>query len=160
MKCEYCENEVPANMNHCPACGAYVSLGQIPECLCSLPATENAEAVAKNKERSSLSEGMMFCTNCGTVVSVNAVQCSKCGEPLRKVPCTGSKQRFVFILLALFLGLFGVHDFYAGYIGRGIAQLLCTLIIGWLIIPIFIQWIFILIELCTVTVDSDGNPFV
>ena len=34
------------------------------------------------------------------------------------------KDKVVAILLCLFLGGFGVHNFYLGYTGRGIAQLL------------------------------------
>lgn len=160
MKCECCENESSAGAGRCPACGASVSQNQMLDRSDTQSAAAMVERSEKSKESLSLPKGMRFCTNCGTAVSANAIQCPKCGEPLHKASCAGPKQRFVFILLALFLGLFGIHDFYAGYMGRGVAQLLCTLIIGWLIVPIFIQWIFILIEICVVTVDVDGNPLV
>ncbi|MGN0860586.1 MAG: NINE protein [Candidatus Spyradosoma sp.] len=40
------------------------------------------------------------------------------------------KERFVFIFLGLFFGAFGVHNFYAGYIRRGLIQLGATLLCG------------------------------
>lgn len=36
-------------------------------------------------------------------------------------------------LLALFFGMFGIHNFYLGYTGRGIAQLLLT-VLGWIVL--------------------------
>jgi TM2 domain-containing membrane protein YozV len=49
-----------------------------------------------------------------------------------------NKSRGVFILLALFLGGFGIHNFYAGHYGRGILQLICTCtLIG---APITLLW--------------------
>lgn len=40
-----------------------------------------------------------------------------------------------YLLFGLFLGPLGIHNFYAGCVGRAILQLLITLLIGWLIIP-------------------------
>jgi TM2 domain-containing membrane protein YozV len=68
------------------------------------------------------------------------------------------KSRLAYILLALFLGTFGVHNFYAGYTGRGIAQLLLSLISFGFLSPIVFIWA--IIEICTVTKDKDGVNFV
>jgi TM2 domain-containing membrane protein YozV len=62
------------------------------------------------------------------------------------------KNRVTFILLGIFLGIFGAHNFYAGYTGRAIAQLcitLCTLFMG-----AIISWIWAIVEVCTVDRDS------
>jgi TM2 domain-containing membrane protein YozV len=69
------------------------------------------------------------------------------------------KSRLAFILLGLFVGALGIHNFYAGYTGRGVAQLLITLLIGWLFVPLIFVGIWILIEIITVTADSDGVKF-
>lgn len=69
------------------------------------------------------------------------------------------KSRTVFIVLAIFLGNFGVHNFYAGYIGRAIAQVLITVITGWLIFPLLMVWLWAVIEACTVTEDANDIPF-
>ena len=41
------------------------------------------------------------------------------------------KSRLVYIILAIFLGGFGVHNFYAGYTKNAVIQLLLTLLLGW-----------------------------
>ncbi len=67
------------------------------------------------------------------------------------------KSRLAYILLALFLGTLGIHNFYAGYTGRGIAQLLLTLLsLGFLSLFVFI-WV--IVEICTVDKDAKGVPF-
>ncbi len=68
------------------------------------------------------------------------------------------KSRVSYILLGFFLGGLGVHNFYAGYSGRGVAQLLITLFIGWLIIPLFFIWVWVIIEIIVVKTDALGIP--
>lgn len=66
------------------------------------------------------------------------------------------KSRLSFILLGLFLGGFGIHNFYAGYSGKGIAQLLLNLFLFWtIVVPIGIG-IWVIVEVCTVDTDSNG----
>ncbi len=70
------------------------------------------------------------------------------------------KSRVAFILLGLFLGGLGVHNFYAGYSGKGVAQLLLTLFLWWtFVVPIGVT-IWIIVEVCTVDRDAYGNPLV
>jgi TM2 domain-containing membrane protein YozV len=70
------------------------------------------------------------------------------------------KKRAVYIILGLFLGGWGVHNFYAGYVGRGIAQLLIVLLAGWRFYPLaLIVGAWVLIEICTVTQDAKGKSF-
>jgi TM2 domain-containing membrane protein YozV len=66
------------------------------------------------------------------------------------------KSRGAYIVLGLFLGCFGIHNFYAGYVGRGIAQLLITLFLGWLVIGFFITGLWALIEIISVNTDAHG----
>ena len=70
------------------------------------------------------------------------------------------KKRSIYILLAVFLGGLGIHNFYAGYSGRGLAQLLILIFTGWLIIPAVAVGIWVLVEICSVTKDADNIPFV
>lgn len=72
---------------------------------------------------------------------------------------TGTKTRTAFVLLALFLGFFGIHNFYAGYTGRGIAQLLIGVLIGWLVYPLIPLSIWIIVECFAVDKDSTGQKF-
>jgi len=69
------------------------------------------------------------------------------------------KSRIGYILLGIFLGMLGVHNFYAGYIGQGIAQLLITVFLFWTIIAIPIVWIWTIVNVCTVDTDASGRPF-
>ena len=69
------------------------------------------------------------------------------------------KSRIVYILLAFFLGGLGIHNFYAGYTGRGIVQLLITILLAWLIIPAIAVCIWVIIEMIVVTKDASGVPF-
>ena len=68
------------------------------------------------------------------------------------------KSRGLFIILGLLLGCLGIHNFYAGYYGRGAAQLMITLVLGWVIVGFLITAIWALIEIVTVKVDAQGNP--
>jgi len=73
----------------------------------------------------------MYCQHCGNEVSDQAVVCVKCGCALKpnsfagsvEVPADG-KDWLTTLLLCFFLGYLGVHRFYTGSTGIGIAQLL------------------------------------
>jgi TM2 domain-containing membrane protein YozV len=46
------------------------------------------------------------------------------------VRAESSKSKAVAALLAFFLGAFGIHNFYMGYTGRGVVQLLLVIPVG------------------------------
>jgi TM2 domain-containing membrane protein YozV len=71
-----------------------------------------------------------------------------------------SKSRVGFVLLGLFLGMWGIHNFYAGHAGRGIAQLLITIFLWWLIVPLFCVAFWVIIEVCVVNRDGEGRRMV
>ena len=75
------------------------------------------------------------------------------------VNSTLPKNRTTYILLGVFLGGLGIHNFYAGYFGKAIAQLLITLLTFWLIIPCLAVFIWCLIEICIIDKDANGIPF-
>ncbi len=116
----------------------------------------------------------MFCQRCGGQIPDNAVVCMYCRMPVAKPvvynqpmynqpmynPVIVPKSRVGYILLGLFLGGLGVHNFYAGYTGRAIAQLLITLLAGWLVLPLLGVFIWIIVEVCTVSADAQGVPFI
>lgn len=68
------------------------------------------------------------------------------------------KSRGVYILLGLFLGGLGVHNFYVGRYGSAVAQLLIALALGWLIVPLLFLGLWVLIEMFVVKNDGDGDP--
>ncbi len=72
---------------------------------------------------------MAFCHSCGSEVNNNAVVCVKCGvavnnQPIGQVGPVSDKEWLPALLLAFFVGCFGVHRFYTGHVGIGIVQLL------------------------------------
>jgi TM2 domain-containing membrane protein YozV len=86
----------------------------------------------------------------------------KCGVPTGSVPVPGisaAKSRVAYVLLGFFLGELGIHNFYAGYTAKAVAQLLITLLIGWLIVPLIAVWVWALVEICTVKQDAQGVQF-
>lgn len=76
---------------------------------------------------------------------------------IQPVVMASGKSRVTFILLGLFLGGLGIHNFYAGHSGRGVAQLLLNLFLFWTVVVPVIVGIWVLIEVITVDRDSLGN---
>ena len=68
-----------------------------------------------------------------------------------------SKSRQVYVLLGIFLGIFGVHNFYAGYIQRAVSQLCLTLLTCFY--GAVVSWIWAIVEICVISKDADGVEF-
>lgn len=68
------------------------------------------------------------------------------------------KSRVVFVLLAIFLGAFGGHNFYAGYVKRAVIQLCITILSCFA--GSLVSWIWAIVEACVVNQDDDGVSFV
>ena len=104
----------------------------------------------------------MFCKECGNQILNTAAICVKCGVSTGTSPVPGTsaaKSRLAFVLLGFFLGQFGIHNFYAGYTAKAVAQLLITVLTGWLILPLIAVWIWALVEICTVKQDAARVQF-
>jgi TM2 domain-containing membrane protein YozV len=71
---------------------------------------------------------------------------------------TPAKSRFVYIMLGLFFGFFGIHNLYAKRYAEATGQIVVMLLLGWMIFGIIINFIWVLIELFTVKTDNDGMP--
>ena len=99
--------------------------------------------------------GINFCQHCGEKVDPGAVVCMKCGFALQQQPMydpATQKSKLTAGLLGIFLGGFGVHNFYLGYTGKAIAQILLSCV-GIGAIWGFIEGILIL----TGNIDKDAN---
>ena len=102
----------------------------------------------------------MFCRNCGQQLVDEAVACPQCGVATGYFPqaMAQGRSRNTFILFGALLGLIvpGVHNLYAGYNQKGLIQVLVSVLSCWLLwLPMYIWAI---VEICTVTVDSDNKP--
>lgn len=127
-----------------------------------------------------------FCTNCGAQLEEKQEKCNYCGKVLN-VNATSQetqqvnqpqqqtqyqnnmnanstmqpKSKLCAGLLGIFLGAFGVHNFYLGYTGKAVAQLLisvlsCCMLSGISSIWGLIEGIMILTG--SINTDGKGNP--
>ena len=108
-----------------------------------------------------------FCANCGFQLDDNSEFCPSCGtnqnggvnpqQNMNNNINPQAKSKLVAGLLGLFLGGWGIHNFYLGYTNKGITQILVTIFtcgIGSL--WGFIEGIMILAG--SINCDSDGVP--
>jgi len=68
--------------------------------------------------------GASFCPNCGQATVPGAAACTNCGVALTAAVNGESKSKLAAGLLGIFLGVWGVHNFYLGFKGKAVAQLL------------------------------------
>lgn len=123
-------------------------------------------------------QGKNYCANCGTQAAPGAAVCIACGQPLASnfnvnpygnQAVSGAKSRIAAGLLGIFLGAFGIHNFYLGYTKNAVIQLGATILgiilscigIGALIVLGIEIWgivegIFILTG--KINTDGNGNP--
>lgn len=126
-----------------------------------------------------------FCTNCGSELESGQDKCQYCGKATNEATTnqnaqvsqeqtvqnnsqtvnnqTQPKSKIAAGLLGIFLGCFGVHNFYLGYTGKAVGQLLITLLSCFVLS--FISGIWGLIEgililTGSISTDADGNKLV
>ena len=109
-----------------------------------------------------------FCPNCGTQIADDSQAfCPNCGANLGVNTNTfaqqqtnvnnNQKSKMAAGLLGIFLGGWGIHNFYLGYTGKGIAQILVTILTcGIGAIWGLIEGIMILAG--SITTDANGVP--
>ena len=98
--------------------------------------------------------GASYCHNCGQPTVPGAAVCTSCGSALSNVNAN-SKSKLTAGLLGIFLGGLGVHNFYLGYTGKAVAQILLSCI-GVGQIWGLIEGILILCD--KINKDANGNP--
>lgn len=98
MYCSNCGNAVDTNAAVCVRCGFKIGTG------------------------------VGYCSNCGNQATPGATMCVHCGCMLPAFIMANAKSKLAAGLLAILLGGFGVHNFYLGYTGKAVAQLLITLL--------------------------------
>ena len=114
-----------------------------------------------------------YCPNCGTQVADNARNCSGCVvafiQPTTPTPGIaqpippaqpGAKSKICAGLLGIFLGSIGVHNFYLGYTGKAIAQLLISVLSCFTLSFISAIWGLIegiMILTGSINTDAQGN---
>ena len=107
--------------------------------------------------------GLSYCANCGQPVAPGAAVCTNCGFATNQVavPNPNAKSKLVAGLLGIFLGCFGVHNFYLGYTGKAVAQVLISVLSCFSLS--FVTGVWGLIEgirilVGNINTDAKGNP--
>ena len=97
--------------------------------------------------------GHSFCANCGEQVSESADVCMKCGVALKKAGGDlAGKDKITMIIICLFLGGIGVHNFMMGETKKGIFKIVMCFCFG-------ISGILALIDLIKIATDKyEVNP--
>lgn len=81
-------------------------------------------------------EGNHYCYNCGEPTFEGAAACLKCGVGLNS-GVRSDKSKLVAGLLGIFLGGFGIHNFYLGFTNKAILQLI-LMVVGIVLSCVFI----------------------
>ncbi|MCH5275012.1 MAG: TM2 domain-containing protein [Lachnospiraceae bacterium] len=96
---------------------------------CGAPMDENAAVCIKCGVQKG--GGTSFCPNCGNATAPGAAVCLNCGVSLATAGTqVGDKSKMAAGLLAIFLGTFGVHNFYLGFTTKAVIQLVVSLVGG------------------------------
>ena len=102
-------------------------------------------------------EGSRYCPHCGAETGPGAAVCTKCGTALGQPISGEQKSKLVAGLLGIFLGGFGIHNFYLGNNKRGVIQIIVTLVTcGIGAIWGFVEGIMILVG--HINTDASGRP--
>lgn len=108
-----------------------------------------------------------FCTNCGAELNEEQDICLKCGVKVNKNSGgnvnrdPNAKSKVAAGLLGIFLGAFGVHNFYLGYTGKAVGQLLMTILSCGILGIVSGVWGLvegIMILSGSINTDANGNP--
>lgn len=101
--------------------------------------------------------GVKFCQNCGKETAPGATVCVNCGFALNNIPNPElQKSKMAAGLLGIFLGGLGIHNFYLGYTGKAIAQIILSCCFGIGAIWGLIEGVMILTG--SINKDANGVP--
>ena len=114
--------------------------------------------------------GVDYCPECGAATEARARKCPECKATLFVMRNTKPRRRALAALIAFFVGFLGLHNFYLGYMRRGLTQLIISAI-GLILSAFFggftlgapiVMGMWALLECFqlisgTIRVDADGN---
>ena len=107
-----------------------------------------------------------YCANCGKELTDEQDICLNCGVRVKKSTTSSdpnAKSKLAAGLFGIFLGVFGVHNFYLGFTGKAVAQLLITVLSCGILSPVSAIWGLIegiMILTGSINTDAEGNPLV
>ncbi|NLP47692.1 MAG: TM2 domain-containing protein [Clostridiales bacterium] len=145
MFCKNCANQLDPNATFCSRCGTPKDQGNAYCSNCAAPTLPGAVA----------------CSNCGAPVNVQqAAPQQAFGQQAQGGPYPSQpKSKMAAGLLGIFLGAWGVHNFYLGYTNKAILQIVLTVVsCGAIGLWGFIEGIMILAG--SINTDANGVPLV
>ena len=145
MYCRNCGNEMNHDAAFCTKCGTPVGNGNG---FCSTCGQE-------------MNQGSVICPRCGTIFSQYSGGGTGAQAPYGAAAPMGNKSELCAGLLGIFLGGWGVHNFYLGYTKKAVIQLLLgTVGIAACCIGPTVSSIWGLVEgimILTGSINTDGN---
>lgn len=104
--------------------------------------------------------GSSFCQNCGNVLNQGADVCLNCGASVRPVGSSNlaGQDKTLIIILCIFLGTLGIHNFVMGETKKGVLKLVLTFCTAGTISLILM--IVDLIKICNDTYVVDPNALI
>lgn len=169
-RCAYCGAGRGVGKEYCQSCGRRVAddADVCGICKASLVPRPDMPWTPAKEFTTAAPDADELCGNCGERLRNGAEKCPCCGFTLpgasMREGLTGSrKSKWVALLLCVFLGLFGLHNFYLGYEKKGTTQFLLTLSAPFAlrVAPIFIV-VWILVDLILILrnqlPDAQGRP--
>lgn len=112
--------------------------------------------------------GQNFCHCCGNQLNPGDSLCHTCGVSNAEVMDVKAKSKIAAGLLGIFLGAYGVHNFYLGYTSKAVVQLVLTLVgmvlccvgVGvFIVLGVSIWGLIEGIMILTGSIDKDGNGY-
>lgn len=161
IKCSICGSKTTLRTSKKDGSKVHVCVNY-PNCKGRVAYDDDWEDDASQSDRPRMKSHYVFCRECGNQISDNAAVCVKCGVPTGNAPMlvtSAAKSRVAYILLGIFLGQLGIHNFYAGYTSRAVTQLLISLLLCWTIVAPLAVWVWAVIEACTEQKDANGVKF-
>ena len=117
MYCRNCGQELKAHQDVCLNCGVFVGSGEV------------------------------YCKNCGQKAHEDFDVCLHCGEKLNAKKELNGYDKTTILLLCIFLGFIGIHNFVMGETWRGVLKIICIFICG-------ISWILTLIDVIKIATNN------
>lgn len=121
---------------------------------CGNPVDPNAQICVKCGY--AIGTGANYCANCDSPVAPGAAVCPNCGYAIQNYDPAAQKSKLTAGLLGILVGGLGIHNFYLGYTGKAIAQIVLSFCFGIGAIWGLIEGIMILTG--SINKDANGVP--
>ena len=100
----------------------------------------------------------MFCEKCGKQIPEGAAFCDECGAAVKKeVKWFEGENKIIIILIAIFCGSIGLHNFAMGENKKAIVRIVGTLLCG--VVGTILAWIDI-VKMANGTYKVDPEAFI